>query len=75
MMLSLLGSPPVELVEYPLGTKAAWSNAGIGSIWLPPASKAHKLSVFMDTELTDYFDFETANQNGNHKRVLVLKQN
>ena len=48
-----------------LGTKVtAWSNAGIGSIWLPPVSKAQNGPFSMGYDPTDYFDFGDYNQNG-----------
>jgi len=48
-----------------LGTKVtAWSNAGIGSIWLPPVSKAQNGAFSMGYDPTDYFDFGDFNQNG-----------
>jgi alpha-amylase len=43
---------------------AAWGNAGIGSIWLPPASKAQNGAFSMGYDPTDYFDFGDYNQNG-----------
>jgi alpha-amylase len=42
----------------------AWSNAGIGSIWLPPVSKAQNGPFSMGYDPTDYFDFGNYNQNG-----------
>ena len=42
----------------------AWGNAGIGSIWLPPASKAQNGAFSMGYDPTDYFDFGDYNQNG-----------
>nr|WP_314840113.1 alpha-amylase [uncultured Flavobacterium sp.] len=42
----------------------AWSNAGIGSIWLPPVSKAQNGPFSMGYDPTDYFDFGNFNQNG-----------
>ncbi len=42
----------------------AWSNAGIGAIWLPPASKAQNGPFSMGYDPTDYFDFGDYNQNG-----------
>lgn len=48
-----------------VGTKViAWGNAGIGSIWLPPASKAQNGAFSMGYDPTDYFDFGDYNQNG-----------
>jgi alpha-amylase len=48
-----------------VGTKViAWGNAGIGSIWLPPASKAQNGAFSMGYDPTDYFDFGDFNQNG-----------
>ena len=41
-----------------------WSNAGIGSVWLPPASKAQNGAFSMGYDPTDYFDFGDYNQNG-----------
>ena len=46
------------------GKVAAWGNAGIGSIWLPPASKAQNGAFSMGYDPTDYFDFGDYNQNG-----------
>lgn len=43
---------------------ADWSNAGIGSIWLPPVSKAQNGPFSMGYDPTDYFDFGDYNQNG-----------
>jgi alpha-amylase len=40
----------------------AWSNAGIGSIWLPPVSKAQNGPFSMGYDPTDYFDFGNYNQ-------------
>jgi hypothetical protein len=37
--------PLWKLVEY-ISTKVAWSNAGIGSIWLPPYLR-HKTAHFL----------------------------
>jgi alpha-amylase len=52
-------------VEYSKYTKVtAWSNAGIGSIWLPPVSKAQNGPFSMGYDPTDYFDFGNYNQNG-----------
>ena len=42
----------------------SWGNAGIGSIWLPPASKAQNGPFSMGYDPTDYFDFGQFNQNG-----------
>ena len=42
----------------------AWGNAGIGSIWLPPASKAQNGAFSMGYDPTDYYDFGNYNQNG-----------
>jgi alpha-amylase len=53
----------------------AWSNAGIGSIWLPPVSKAQNGPFSMGYDPTDYFDFGNYNQNGTIELVLVLKLN
>jgi alpha-amylase len=48
-----------------IGTKVvAWGNAGIGAIWLPPASKAQNGGSSMGYDPTDYFDFGNFNQNG-----------
>jgi len=48
-----------------IGTKVvAWGNAGIGSIWLPPVSKAQNGAFSMGYDPTDYFDFGDYNQNG-----------
>jgi alpha-amylase len=48
-----------------IGTKVvAWGNAGIGAIWLPPASKAQNGALSMGYDPTDYFDFGDFNQNG-----------
>ncbi|WP_264565253.1 alpha-amylase [Flavobacterium sp. N3904] len=48
-----------------VGTKVvAWGNAGIGSIWLPPVSKAQNGAFSMGYDPTDYFDFGDYNQNG-----------
>ncbi|NMF37673.1 alpha-amylase [Flammeovirga yaeyamensis] len=41
-----------------------WSNQGIGSIWLPPASKAQNGPFSMGYDPMDYFDFGDYNQNG-----------
>jgi alpha-amylase len=41
-----------------------WSNAGIGAIWLPPASKAQNGAYSMGYDPTDYYDFGNFNQNG-----------
>ncbi|WP_291098782.1 alpha-amylase [Flavobacterium sp. UBA5153] len=41
-----------------------WSNAGIGSIWLPPVSKGQNGAFSMGYDPTDYFDFGDFNQNG-----------
>jgi alpha-amylase len=38
MMQAFIGTYPAEIQEILYAT--AWSNAGIGSIWLPPVSKA-----------------------------------
>lgn len=43
---------------------AAWSNAGIDAIWLPPASKAHNGPFSMGYDPFDYFDFGQYNQMG-----------
>lgn len=42
----------------------AWSNAGIGAVWLPPASKAQNGAYSMGYDPTDYYDFGNFNQNG-----------
>lgn len=42
----------------------AWSNAGVGAIWLPPASKAQNGAFSMGYDPTDYYDFGNFNQNG-----------
>jgi alpha-amylase len=56
MMQAFIGTYlPVKLVEYCM-QQAAWSNAGIGSIWLPPVSKA-QTELFYGFMITDYFDF------------------
>jgi alpha-amylase len=48
-----------------VGTKVTdWANAGIGSIWLPPVSKAQNGAFSMGYDPTDYFDFGDYNQNG-----------
>ncbi len=48
-----------------IGTKVtAWGNAGISSIWLPPASKAQNGAFSMGYDPTDYYDFGNFNQNG-----------
>jgi alpha-amylase len=48
-----------------VGTKViGWGNAGIGSIWLPPVSKAQNGAFSMGYDPTDYFDFGDYNQNG-----------
>jgi len=41
-----------------------WSNAGIGSVWLPPASKGQNGGFSMGYDPCDYFDFGNYNQNG-----------
>lgn len=41
-----------------------WSNAGIESVWLPPASKAQSGSYSMGYDPTDYFDLGDYQQNG-----------
>ncbi|MEO1263827.1 MAG: alpha-amylase [Bacteroidota bacterium] len=41
-----------------------WSNAGIESIWLPPATKGLDGPNTMGYDPTDYFDFGNYNQNG-----------
>jgi alpha-amylase len=46
------------------GKVTAWGNAGIGAIWLPPASKAQNGPYSMGYDPTDYFDFGNYNQNG-----------
>jgi alpha-amylase len=43
---------------------SAWSNVGIGAIWLPPASKAQNGAFSMGYDPCDYFDFGDFNQNG-----------
>jgi alpha-amylase len=50
-------------VEYSKVKVTAWSNAGIGSIWLP-VSKAQNGPFSMGYDPTDYFDFGNYNQNG-----------
>ncbi|MGL6129678.1 alpha-amylase [Chryseobacterium artocarpi] len=42
----------------------AWSNVGIGAVWLPPASKAQNGAYSMGYDPTDYYDFGNFNQNG-----------
>ncbi|REC47922.1 alpha-amylase [Chryseobacterium pennipullorum] len=42
----------------------AWSGAGIGAVWLPPASKAQNGAYSMGYDPTDYYDFGDLNQNG-----------
>ena len=42
----------------------AWGNAGIGAIWLPPASKGQNGAFSMGYDPCDYFDFGNFNQNG-----------
>lgn len=42
----------------------AWSDAGIGAVWLPPASKAQNGAYSMGYDPTDYYDFGDFNQNG-----------
>jgi alpha-amylase len=46
------------------GKVVAWGNAGIGSIWLPPASKAQNGGFSMGYDPADYFDFGQFNQHG-----------
>ncbi|WP_339834327.1 alpha-amylase [uncultured Flavobacterium sp.] len=46
------------------GKVTAWGNAGIESIWLPPASKAQNGPFSMGYDPTDYYDFGNFNQNG-----------
>jgi alpha-amylase len=46
------------------GKVTAWGNAGIESIWLPPASKAQNGPFSMGYDPTDYYDFGDFNQNG-----------
>ncbi len=41
-----------------------WSNAGIGSVWLPPVSKGQNGGFSMGYDPCDYFDFGNYNQNG-----------
>lgn len=43
---------------------AAWSNAGIDAIWLPPASKAQNGPYSMGYDPFDYFDFGEYDQMG-----------
>lgn len=50
-----------NVVESKVGD---WSNAGIESIWLPPASKAQNGSYSMGYDPCDYYDFGDYNQNG-----------
>ncbi|WP_336958146.1 alpha-amylase [Chryseobacterium contaminans] len=42
----------------------AWSDAGVGAVWLPPASKAQNGAYSMGYDPTDYYDFGNFNQNG-----------
>jgi alpha-amylase len=64
MQAFLLGCPAGNWWNT-LGTKVtAWSNAGIGSIWLPLGSKAQNGPFSMGYDPTDYFDFGNYNQNG-----------
>ncbi|MEH0157222.1 alpha-amylase [Limibacter armeniacum] len=46
------------------GKVTDWGNAGIGALWLPPASKAQNGPFSMGYDPTDYFDFGDYNQNG-----------
>ena len=46
------------------GKLTDWSNAGIGAVWLPPASKAQNGPYSMGYDPTDYYDFGNFNQNG-----------
>lgn len=43
---------------------AAWHNAGIDAIWLPPASKAQNGGYSMGYDPFDYYDFGSYNQMG-----------
>ncbi len=42
----------------------SWQQAGIESIWLPPASKGQNGAYSMGYDPTDYFDFGNYDQNG-----------
>ncbi len=42
----------------------SWQQAGIESIWLPPATKGQNGAYSMGYDPTDYFDFGNYNQNG-----------
>ncbi len=54
----------------------AWESAGVGSIWLPPVSKAQAGGFSMGYDPTDYFDLGNYNQNGwLPKQDSVLKTN
>lgn len=46
------------------GKLTAWSDSGIGAVWLPPASKAQNGAYSMGYDPTDYYDFGNFNQNG-----------
>lgn len=66
MMQAFYWDPPAGGTWY--GTiqskTAAWANAGIESIWLPPVSKAQAGANSMGYDPTDYFDLGEYNQNG-----------
>jgi alpha-amylase len=66
-------SQQAKLVEYFKHKVTAWSNAGIGSIWLPPVSKARSFLYGYDP--TDYFDFGNYNQNGTTETRFGSKTN
>jgi alpha-amylase len=52
MMQAFLGCPSRRNWWNTLSTKVtAWSNAGIGSIWLPPVSKAQTVLSLWDMTL------------------------
>ena len=57
------------------GKVTAWSNAGIGSIWLPPASKAQNGAFSMGYDPTDYFDFGDSIKTELQKPDLALRLN
>ena len=57
------------------GKVTAWSNAGIGSIWLPPASKAQNGAFSMGYDPTDYFDFGDSIKTEQQKPDLVRNLN
>jgi alpha-amylase len=52
-----------------------WSNAGIGAVWLPPASKAQNGAYSMGYDPTDYYDFGNFNQNGSVETRFGSEQN